>query len=142
MFSLDKSLGFATNRTANRLKSALEHDFAEQGFNITADQWSVLSQLSVEDGLSQQELVKRMAKDKTNIARILALMERNQLIERRVDKDDNRVRKAYLSPHGKSTYSDLFPIGAKTVKRALAGLSEDDVHQVIRLLNIVFDNLA
>lgn len=142
LFSLDNSLGFVTNRTANRLKLALERSFAEQGFNITAEQWSVLSRLSEENGLSQQEIVKRLSKDKTNIARILALMERNHLIERRVDTYDNRVRKTYLTPFGKSIYSDLVSITQETLSRALTGLSDDEVRQVISLLNTVFNNLA
>ena len=64
-FSLDQSLGFVANRVANRLKAELERGFAARGHNITADQWSVLSRLWEEDGLTQHEIVQRISKDKT-----------------------------------------------------------------------------
>lgn len=124
-FSLDDSLGFIVNRTANALKAAIEHDFVQNGFNITAEQWAVLSCLSEEDGLSQQRIVNRISKDKTNVARILALMERRQLIERRVDPDDHRMRNSYLTPLGRLIHKKLLVSTKQSLERALNGLSQD-----------------
>jgi len=141
-FSLDSSLGFLTNRLANLLKADLERGFAARGLNITAEQWLILGRLYEEDGLVQNELAKRTSKDKTNIARILALMETRQLIERRADPNDQRMNKTYLTPLGRSLQSPLVEAAQETLARAQKGLSESDVRQLIEKLNIVFINLS
>jgi MarR family transcriptional regulator, organic hydroperoxide resistance regulator len=141
-FSLDTSLGFLTNRLGNRLKAELERGFAERGCNITAEQWSVLSRLYEEDGLAQHEIAERLSKDKTNIARILALLERDRLVERRVDPDDNRARKTYLTPQGRALEADLVGVAAEVIARAQRGLSDVQVRALIEMLNTAFDNLS
>lgn len=141
-FSLDSSLGFLTNRLANLLKADLERGFAARGLNITAEQWLILGRLYEEDGLVQNELAKRTSKDKTNIARILALMETRQLIERRADPNDQRMNKTYLTLLGRSLQSPLVEAAQETLARAQKGLSESDVRQLIEKLNIVFINLS
>jgi MarR family transcriptional regulator, organic hydroperoxide resistance regulator len=140
-FSLNQSLGFVTNRAANRLRAELERGFATRGHNITAEQWSVLSRLYEEDGLAQYEIAERISRDKTNVARILALMERRGLIERRIDSDDHRARKIYVTDYGHSLESDLVASAKEVLARAQQGFSDEDIQQLIQSLNRIFDNL-
>jgi MarR family transcriptional regulator, organic hydroperoxide resistance regulator len=140
-FSLDRSIGFVTNRLANRLKSELERGFSEHGYQITAEQWLVLGRLMEKEGIAQHELAGRLSKDKTNTARILALMERDGLIERRVDTLDSRVRKIYVTSQGRALHAKLVVIAQEVLNRAQQGLNEQDVDRLIDLMNQVFDNL-
>lgn len=141
-FSLDQSLGFVANRVANRLKAELERGFTARGHHITAEQWSVLSRLYEEDGLAQHEIASRISKDKTNVARILALMESRELIERRVDPDDNRAREIYLTDYGCSLEADLVAAARAVLLRAQKGFGDADIQQLIHSLNQIFDNLS
>lgn len=140
-FSLDQSLGFVANRVANRLKAELERDFAAHGHDITAEQWSVLSRLYEEDGLAQHEIATRIARDKTNVARILTLMERRGLVERRIDPRDNRAREIYLTHYGRSLEADLVSSAKSVLTRAQQGFSDKEIQALIKALNQIFDNL-
>lgn len=141
MFSLAQSLGFTVNRLANRLRAELSAGFEAGGFDVTPDQWLVLGRLSEGDGISQKELGSRIAKDKTNTARIVEIMERKGLLERRSDPQDQRQRLLYLTVYGSSTHQQLIPIARAVLKRAQQGFPDDEVTQLITTLNRVYDNL-
>lgn len=140
-FSLDQSLGFITNRVGNRLKAGLEREFAVRGHDITAEQWSILSRLYQEDGLAQHEIVERTSKDKTNVARILTLMEKRQLVERRVDTEDQRARKIFLTDYGRSLENDLVSSAQAVLKIAQSGFSDEEIQNLLNNLNRIFNNL-
>lgn len=141
MFPLAQSLGFTVNRLANRLRAELAAGFEAGGFDITPDQWLVLGRLSEGDGISQKELGSRIAKDKTNTARIVEIMERKGLLERRSDAQDQRQRLLCLTAHGRHTHEQLIPIARSVLQRAQVGFSDEDVAQLITDLNRVYDNL-
>jgi DNA-binding MarR family transcriptional regulator len=141
-FSIDRSLGFIANRVALKFRTELERSFAQRGHAITAEQWLVLSRLYEEDGLAQHEIAERTSRDKTNIARILALMEKNQLIERRSDPEDNRARMVYLTPRSLSLKGDLIESAREVLVRAQVGFSEEEIRDVIDKLNQISDNLS
>lgn len=142
MFSLDQSLGFVVNRTATCMRSQLMADFEAHGFDITSDQWLVLNRLNEEDGISQKELAIRVYKDKTNTARIIEIMERKGLIERRTDAEDQRQRLVYLTAQGSSTYQHLIPIVRAALQRAQEGFSDEEISQLISTLNRIYYNLT
>ncbi len=141
-FSLDQSLGFITNRTANRLRAELVNRFKQKGYDITPDQWSVLNRLSEEDGLSQNTLGKRVAKDKTNIARIVTLMEKKGLVRREADETDRRQLNIYLTEEGENISEQLQNITESILEDAQRGLSADDVAHTIGVLNQIYENLS
>jgi DNA-binding MarR family transcriptional regulator len=140
-FQLDQSLGFTTNRLANRLKAELEQGFVRRGHDITADQWLILSRLNEQDGLTQHELGERISKDKTNVARMLALMEEHGLVERRIDPDDNRARRIYLTAYSHALLPDLIAASQEVLARSQKGFTQEEVRQLIDTLNRVFHNL-
>lgn len=141
-YSLEKSLGFVTNRVANRLKYNLEQKLAARGYNITPDQWGILSILYEQDGIAQYEIAERLSRDKTNIARILTLLERHQLVERRVDEHDSRINKIYLSPLAHEIENGLRETVKEALTEARAGISDEELSSVIDILNRVFENIT
>jgi DNA-binding MarR family transcriptional regulator len=142
MFSLDTSLGFLMNRLANRLRAELAAGFASHGYDITPDQWSILSRLSEQDGISQNELGGRIAKEKTNIARMIEVMERKQLVRRQVSDEDQRQRMVYLTPLGIKTYQNLIPIAQSILDQARQGFTDAEIAYLITMLNQVYENLG
>ncbi len=138
---LDNSIGFITNRTAVRLQGELERTFVRHGYEITAPQWMVLTRLWEENGLSQNEIANRTFKDKTNIARILALLERNQLLVRKRSETDQRFHQIYLTEAGQLLHKQLMPLAREVLTRAQQGLQEEQVYMLINLLNQVYTNL-
>lgn len=141
-FTLNQSLAYLTTQVSNRFKAQIERGFAARGLDITADQWAVLYRLYQQDGLAQHELAERLLKDKTNVARILALMEERELIERRVDPEDNRARKAYLTTYGRSLVPELIVVAQEGLQHAQRGMTDAEVQALIKALNHLLDNLS
>ncbi|GAA5508689.1 hypothetical protein Rcae01_04156 [Novipirellula caenicola] len=70
-------------------------------FNVTADQFVLLSLLAEEDGITQSELGDRMASDGNTVAAMLKLLEQREYIRRVRCKIDGRARRVYLTAAGR-----------------------------------------
>ena len=75
VFPLDSSPGYIIHRADMQMKAGLSRIFQANGFDITPEQWGILSRLWQSEGIHQSELAARTAKDRHNITRILSLLE-------------------------------------------------------------------
>lgn len=78
--------------------------------NISPGQYIFLAELFDEQGLSQDELTKKVYVDKANTARALKKLEDNGLIKRKSDKHNKRIKRAYLEPAANSIKEDFWKI--------------------------------
>lgn len=65
---------FILDQTAKKVKQFAQSSFAEKGFDITVDQWTILKALYETDQLSQKELAKRCGKDQPTLTRIVDIL--------------------------------------------------------------------
>lgn len=140
-FSLDNSFGYTINRTAMRLKQELHRAFKEAGHNVTPEQWAVLNRLWEEDGLSQVELADRTFKDRPNMTRMIDVLERRELVERRENPEDRRAYKVHLTEAGWALKDQLIPIAQALLQRGRQNIEEAEIRHVTRILNQMSDNL-
>jgi len=71
---LDNSLDFMLVRVVNKLRCQIGRQLKHM--DLTSEQWAVLARLREEDGLTQNELAKRILKDQANTTRILDKVEK------------------------------------------------------------------
>ena len=74
VFPVDNSPGFIVHLLDTQMKAGLKRAFQSKGYNITPEQWGVLSRLWVKDGIHQNTVAKRTSKDRHTITRILNLL--------------------------------------------------------------------
>jgi DNA-binding MarR family transcriptional regulator len=141
-FKFEYSIGFFVNRAAIRLKNELWQGFKAGGFDITPEQWAVLNCLWEKDGQTQTEIADRIIKDKTNLTRMLDVMEREGLVERRPHETDRRSYRIYLKTKGKDLKAKLVPIAKKINEASVRGLSKKEIKTLKRLMNTINDNLS
>ena len=141
-FKFDDSIGFLVNRAAIRLKNELGQAFKSNGFNITPEQWAVLNCLWKEDGQTQTEIAERILKDRTNLTRMLDVMEREKLVERRPHEKDRRSYRIYLTMKGRTLKEKLIPIAVEINEASIQGWSVKDKKAFTRLINIINKNLG
>jgi len=122
----DKAPGFLISRTAMRLRLGLRRVFAENDMDVTPEQWGVLLCLWREEGLTQSELADRTVKDRTTITRILDLLEKKGLAERRKDASDRRTFRIHLTEAGKRSREVLFPLVRGYAEKIYADLLETE----------------
>ncbi|XXT25583.1 MarR family transcriptional regulator [Sorangium sp. So ce429] len=76
--------------------------FRAHGVEITPEQWMVLVRLWEQEGVTQMHLAERTFRDVPTMSRIVALMERDGLIERRQDPTGSAASTAPRGPRSRS----------------------------------------
>jgi DNA-binding MarR family transcriptional regulator len=128
-------------RAGFSLKSRLEERFQNISPVVTLPQYVLLHVLDHRDGLTQNEIAARAFKDKTNVARILAALEEENLILRRKDPEDLRSYRVYLTDSGRNLVLTLQPIIEQVVREAAEGIPASDLEATYRTLQKIYLNL-
>ena len=84
--------------------------FAKQNYEITPEQYVVVSMLSEESLLYQNELCEELHKDKSNMTRILSVLEEKGLIEKiQATENKKQVNKIKITSKGKEVRDKITP---------------------------------
>lgn len=133
----DNSLGYTIGKTNWYIKTLLSNLLRKEGLSITIEQWIVLKIISKNPGVSQTEIAEESLKDKTNITRILDLLEKGTLIERHRDSSDRRMNRIYITDKGKRTLIAISPVIQKTNEICTQSLTQKDMKELIKSLNAI-----
>lgn len=137
----EDSLGYILGRTVRSLGARLHRNFSQAGYDLTCEQWGLLSHLERNNGMNQQELAMISCKDKTSMVRLIDGLEKRKLVVRTPDKEDRRQKKIYLTVKGKTFQKRLLPIVEKTLEEAQGHITADEMNMCKRVLNRVYENL-
>lgn len=80
----------------------------------------ILANLYRYEGLSQQELARKLLVGRSNISMTLPQMERRELIERRGDSRDKRVLRLYLTGEGRQLAEQAMRIQTAVIEHSLS----------------------
>jgi DNA-binding MarR family transcriptional regulator len=138
-FRLEESLGFILNKTNTKLKNQLFQRFKED--DITPEQWSVLTCLWQQEGVSPKELADLIYKDKPNTNRILEKLQAKGLIRRNLHPTDRRAYQIYLTERGWAIKDKLIAKVTQLQDEVTAGIEQEKVEEMKRLLNHMYTNL-
>ena len=140
-YNFSDSFGFILVKTGRLIENRLKLNFDKEGVNITPQQWSALTYLWNEDGISQQKLADAFSKDKTSMTRLLNNMEKNDLIERRKDEVDKRNKKIFLTHKSRLIKKSSIKIAEKTLMETLIGINHEDLKLSRKVLKKINNNL-
>jgi DNA-binding MarR family transcriptional regulator len=132
---------FLLERTARRVKQFAQSKFNELQFEITVDQWSVLKNLYHHRNLSQAALAELVFKDQPTLTRILDLLCKKELVERRAHPTDRRCFTVHLTPAGTSKVEQLLPEVNTIREKAWENLSPKDFEHFKKVLDTIYTNL-
>ncbi|XXX73117.1 MarR family transcriptional regulator [Sorangium sp. So ce134] len=138
---LDNALSYWVARVYLASRAAMYRRFRAHGVEITPEQWMVLVRLWEQEGVTQTHLAERTFRDVPTMSRILALMERDGLVERRRDPTDRRARLVYLTARGRALRKALSGEAKALVDALRAGIPEDDLLTTRRTLQRILANL-
>ncbi len=136
-----ESLGFWIYRTHSQASNLLRRTFQAHGYDLTPEQWGVLTSLRGEEGVNQSQLGVKTFKDRHNITRILDLLEKRGLIERRVDEGDKRAYRVFLTEEGREKQEKLKTLVKSHREALFEGLSADDLSALRRIFEHIVENI-
>jgi len=100
------------------------------GKPIPVSEAHALSELSGGEGVSQNELARRLQLEKSTVSRLVASMERRGWLERRTDALDSRVRRLYLSPAGRWVAAEVEAARRAKFRRLADYLGSEEMQSV------------
>ncbi len=109
---------------------------------VTADQFVLLALLAEQDGITQQELVRRASSDANTIRAMLVLLENRGLLKREQHPTDRRARHVTLTHKGRKTYERLWARSESLRERMLAMFRPGEVDALVEFLARISDALA
>ena len=138
---VDNAIGFWIHRVYQASRNEMFREFRVEGEEVTPEQWAVLIRLWEGDGRTQVELSEATFRDAPTMSRILAGMEARGWLERRLDRDDGRLRRVHLTRTGRALQAKLVPVAQRIVERMVAGVDERDLVVTRKSLQRMFANL-
>ena len=137
---IDSSIGYLVGRTSRAIIKRLTKKFADAGFDISYEQWSILIHLYRKDGQTQQELSNIAVKDKAAITRLLNVLEKKNIVLRIPDRTDKRSNLVYLTNKAKEFQEDLMELVEEMLREADKEISLEEMEQCRTTLNKIFTN--
>ena len=143
---IDQSVPFASAeeeallnlvRTADRLSRAIQRTIRPWG--ITATQYNVLRILrgAGPEGLTCSEIGGRMITEDPDITRLLRRLKALKLIRQHHDRRDRRVVRTQISDAGLQLLDEMDPAVKRAPQELLGHLSENEIAELTRLLELV-----
>ena len=108
---------------------------AVRKFGITTDQWIVLGRIyNSEENMNQKMLAESCFKEKAAITRILDILEKQELLERRDSPADRREYLIYITKKGRELYEQSLVEIEKLEGYVNETFSKEELKEIMTLL--------
>lgn len=131
--------GFLVHDVSRLRRVALDRELKPLG--VTRSQWWILAFLSRRDGMTQTALAADLDLTKVAVGGLLERMEATELVQRRPDESDARIRRVFLTRSGTRLVRDIRRQVESIEKEILATENEEDLQTTVRALQRMKDLL-
>ncbi len=140
MEKLEQVIFYALDKSIKTYRQFAQRNFIEAGFDITIDQWLVLSAISENDPITQQEIASMVFKDAASVTRIIDLLITKNLLRRETHGTDRRRFSLELTKQGKAMIKSIMKTVAQNRATALRGISEKNLLHLKQTLVAITEN--
>lgn len=136
------NVGTLLDRTTRLMKAHFQRTFKDAGVDITPEQWVLLDRLHQSGAVSQTDLANGTFKDAPTVSRIIDKLAQKGMAARNRFPNDRRRYQVDLTEKGKKIHDLLSPLVKDLRVQAWSGMTEDDYHELVRLLAQIRENFA
>lgn len=129
-------------KTAKMMSIFITERFKQHGLDLTLEQMIILKILQGKDGCPQNDLAMVTERHKASLTRLLATMEKKNLVAKIPDKSDKRVNRVYVTKTGQKYFQSTIPIMLETMNEIQKGLNEEEIQITIGALQKIQNNIA
>lgn len=129
----------AAARACQLMQQALSRRLAH--LEIKPPHLDILVNLYRFDGITQQELARKLLVGRSNMSMLLPQLEKRGLIERRGDERDKRVLRLSLTAAGHSLTEEAMEIQTALIEKSLGGTPVDDCMMIARSMERIVATL-
>ncbi len=134
------NLGFLLADVSRLLRRSIAQRL--EGSELTFAQARVLVHLARAPGLRQVELAARLEVQPITLARLIDPLEQRGFVERRIDPDDRRAWRVFVTAQAQDSLASIRRIGASARAQALAGIDPAGVDVLLHALTRMRHNLV
>lgn len=131
-------LMFSIEQVIRGMKSDMNQYINSLNLGITAEQFLVLDTIDSGNNICQQDVADLLGKDKSNIKRIVEILEQKELITRVAGKKNNRlVNYLVITDNGKRLIKENIDKVKKFMEKVFSVISEDEelyLKQIVKKL--------
>lgn len=128
-------------RTRMAFRRAMQRTLKRNEAGITFEMLQVLSCLWNEQGITQQVLAERTAKDKACLTNLMLNLEKKGYVCRKEDASDRRNKLVYLTPDGERFREQIRPVLDQVYVNAEKSIGLETLHRMLSELDTVFNVL-
>ncbi len=140
-YKLDDVVNHRISMLAIFMKRQILKILAENGLEITPDQWVVLYYLWQENGLSVGEIARRSNKDFANVTRIVDKLVKMKYVTKKKSGKDSRISNVFILPKGENIKIDVQNCWKQASDIALNNVSESEQVQLMEILEKIEKNI-
>ena len=137
--SFDEMIGLQTNQMNRKMLRFLNRGL--EWYELTLEQWVVLSTLAEQESINQKTLSIKIGKDPTSLLRILDILEKKGFIERRQFLGDRRASSLFITAEGKRLRNEVAPYIEDRFKEITVSIPENEIEIYERVLKEIDHNL-
>ena len=108
-------------------------------YSIGVAHHKVINLISLYDGITISELLKKLKITKQSLNRVLKDLIKLEVIDFKKDKKDTRLKHVYLNDKGKKLFNEVFDIQKKRIYNALLSSSSKEVINFNNVLNKIIN---
>ena len=108
-------------------------------YSIGVAHHKVINLISLYDGITISELLKKLKITKQSLNRVLKDLIKLEVIDFKKDKKDTRLKHVYLNDKGKKLFNEVFDIQKKRIYNALLASSSKEVINFNNVLNKIIN---
>ena len=128
-------------KVSTAINRAFLRSFANEGIEISTEQWSVLACLWQKDKVTQQALCTLTLKDKPSMTRLIDKLEKANLVTRVADHNDRRINLIHLTEKGLALQQRATELVDKIVSKALNNITDEELNIGRTVLKKILANL-
>jgi len=142
MFGFESKPPYWINRLAFLVRSELQREFRNAGYDLTPEEWALLMVLWERAPLTIGALADLTLRDRTTVTRLLDGLNSKGLVTRINDAQDRRRLQVSVTEAGRSLAQPLAALANTVVERSTRGISEDDIDHCTATLRTMIKNFG
>jgi DNA-binding MarR family transcriptional regulator len=137
---LDSYLPYQIYRVSSLMNGRLQGQLRAVGVNLS--KWRVLSVLQAHGRCNLSRIVDLTLMEQPTVSRVVANLEEEGMIDRRISAGDTRVTEVTLTAKGAAVFGEIRPIAVRRQRAALEGLSKAELASMRSMLERIEANIA
>lgn len=139
MVDLSSYLGFSLRVAMKKIDKVLNSQL--EGFGVSIPQSFILYSLLEEDGATLKEIGSNTLIDSSSMTVLIDKLEKDELVERKLDSQDRRAIRVFITDKGRTVAGDVSRIGIDFNAALYDLLGEGNQKEFVHGLNNIINGL-